>query len=251
MPDVGRDRPLTRDAVERDIVRVRLEEGQELGRGFGVIELDREDGVADDASRPDVVDGQLREAARHPVVEDLACSFVAPDGGADDAVRELEREGRGVVLRRLLHQWEELVVAAGERADHEQLAGEEREGVGRTDLHTELEVRGRDCLGFGEAARHRRRERLGHADRPAQSWLADGARRRPELREAASGRHMIGGFDRDVVGREMGAEFESRVAGCFGNCDRFRRDAGPDVAAPGSHSPQSTPGAMRASNVGS
>ena len=45
----------------------------------------------------------------------------------------------GVVLRRLLHQWEELVMAAGERADHEQLAGEEREGVGRADLHAELE----------------------------------------------------------------------------------------------------------------
>ena len=44
---------------------------------------------------------------------------------------------------------------------------------------------------------------------------------------------MIGGFDRDVEGREMGTEFEPRVAGCFGNRDRFRRDAGPDVAAPG------------------
>ena len=65
--------------------------------------------------------------------------LVAPDGVADDAVRELEREASGVVLRRLLHQREQLVVAAGERADHEELAGEEREGVGRTDLHTELE----------------------------------------------------------------------------------------------------------------
>ena len=135
----------------------------------------------------------------------------------------------GVVLRRLLHQWEELVVAAGERADHEELGGEEREGVGRTDLHAELECRRRRRLGFDEPARHRRRERLGQADRPAQSWLPDGARRRPELREAASGRHMIGGFDRDVEGREMGAEFESRVAGCFGNRDRLRRDAGPHV----------------------
>ena len=36
LPDVGGDRPLTRDAVERDVVRERLEQRQELGRGVGV-----------------------------------------------------------------------------------------------------------------------------------------------------------------------------------------------------------------------
>ena len=105
---------------------------------------------------------------------------------------ELEREARGVVLRRLLHQWEELVMAAGERSDHEPLAREEREGVGRPNLYAELECLCRRRLGFDETTRHRLRERLGQANRPAQSWLTEGARRRPELYKATSCRHMIG-----------------------------------------------------------
>ena len=91
----------------------------------------------------------------------------------------------------------------------------------------------RDRFGFVEPARHRRRERVDQPDRPAQSsvprWRAP---LRRSLREAAGGRHVIGGFDRDVEGREMRAEHESRVAGCFGNRDRLRRDAGPDGRRP-------------------
>ena len=37
LPDVGGDGPLTRYAVERNVVPEWLYQGQELGRGFGMI----------------------------------------------------------------------------------------------------------------------------------------------------------------------------------------------------------------------
>ena len=123
-------------------------------------ELDREHRVPDHRGHPDVVDRDLAEAGRQALGQDFACDVFVADRGADDAVCEILNTMPGLSRRGLFDEREQLFVAAGERADDEDLAREEGEGVGLADLHAEVEVRGGERLGFLEPARHHRLERL-------------------------------------------------------------------------------------------
>ena len=112
MPTYAATGPWLVDAVERHFGREGFDEGEQVCRRFGVAELDREHCVADDRCHPDVVDRDLAEAGRQAFTQDVACDVVASDRGADDAVRELERNDAGVVVRGLFDEGEQLLVAA-------------------------------------------------------------------------------------------------------------------------------------------
>ncbi len=191
-----------------------------------VRELDRENRVADQVGRQHLIHREPRELGGHPLGEDRPRGLDVPGGAADDGVREPHRQHLGVVLHPLLDERQQICMPTRERADHEDLAYEDRERIGFQDLLSGLEGRRRECLGIFEPSLHRRLERVEHPDQPRESWRTALDRKLAHSLQRPRRGYGIGQLDRDVERHVLHDELERGITGTRGRDNRSLGDVG-------------------------
>ena len=155
--------------------------------------------------------GTSVNAAARPSARMVPRRVLVADRGTDDRVGEPERGCGRRVLRRLLHDRKQLSVTTGEAPEREELRCIDGERVRLADLQAELEILGGESFSVVEAGGHRRVEGLVDADGPSHARRGDLGRESAQLRETLRGGERVGGFDRDGVRRDVGAELEQRI----------------------------------------